>query len=164
MPGLTPKKPKLEALRRRRTLNLHPERVTDPLFQQSEFYDPHDLVQVKYEMLRQVQVDKVPINQSAAAFGLSRPTFYQTQLDFERQGLFGLIPRKKGPRRNHKLTPEVLDYVRQEQAKESSLSAGEIAERVKKRFGTTVHPRSIERALVREKKKRDEQRSGPIEG
>jgi transposase len=163
MPGIAPKKPKLEALRRLRTLNLHPERVADPLFRQSEFYDPHDLVQVKYEMLRQVHVDKAPINQSAAAFGLSRPTFYQAQLDFERQGLFGLIPRKKGPRRNHKLTSEVLDYVRQEQTKESSLSAGEMAELVKKRFGTTVHPRSIERALAREKKKRDEQGSGPIE-
>lgn len=164
MPGMKSKESKVEALRRLRTLNLHPERVTDPLFQQSEFYDPHDLVQVKYEMLRQVQIDKAPINQSTAAFGFSRPTFYQAQLDFERQGLFGLIPRKKGPRRNHKLTPEVLDYVRQEQSKESSLSAGEMAERVKKRFSTAVHPRSIERALVREKKKRDEQCSGPIEG
>ena len=94
MPDLKPEKPKTEALRRQRALNLHPERVTDPLFQQNEFYDPHDLVQVKYEMLRQVQVDKVPINQSAAAFGFSRPTFYQTQLDFERQGLFGLVQEK----------------------------------------------------------------------
>ncbi|MBN1567227.1 MAG: helix-turn-helix domain containing protein [Acidobacteria bacterium] len=164
MPGLKPEKPKTEALRRQRALNLHPERVTDPLFQQSEFYDPLDLVQVKYEMLRQVHVDKVPINQSAAAFGFSRPTFYQTQFDFERQGLFGLIPRKKGPRRNHKLTPEVLDYVRQEQVQEPSLSAGEMADRVKKRFGTVVHPRSIERALMREKKKRDEQHSSATEG
>ncbi len=160
MPGMKSKESKLEALQRLRTLNLHPERVTDPLFQQSKFYDPHDLVQVKYEMLRQVQVDKVPINQSTAAFGFSRPTFYQAQFDFERQGLFGLIPRKKGPRRNHKLTSEVLDYVRQEQSKESSLSAREMAGLVKKRFGTAVHPRSIERALAREKKKRDEQRSG----
>ena len=52
MPYLKPEKPKTEALRRQRALNLHPERVTDPLFQQNEFYDPHDLVQVKYEMLQ----------------------------------------------------------------------------------------------------------------
>ena len=160
MPGIKAKKPKIEALRRLRTLNLHPERVANPLFQQSEFYDPHDIVQVKYEMLRQVQVDKVPINHSTAAFGLSRPTFYQAQFDFEQQGLFGLIPRKKGPRRNHKLTPEVLDYVHQEQEQEPSLSAGEMADRIKKSFGTVVHPRSIERALIREKKKRDERHPG----
>ena len=153
MPGTKPQKPKVEALRRQRTLNLHPERVTDALFQQSEFYDPQDLVQVKYEMLRQVQVDKVPINLSAAAFGLSRPTFYQAQFEFEQRGLFGLIPKKKGPRRNHKLTPEVLDFVRQEQSRESLLSPMEMAGRVKERFGTVVHPRSIERALLRQEKK-----------
>jgi transposase len=164
MTGLKPKKPKVEALRRQRALNLHPERVTDPLFQQSEFYDPLDLVQVKYEMLRQVQVDKVPINQSTTAFGFSRPTFYQAQSDFEHQGIFGLIPRKKGPRRNHKLTPEVLDYVFQEQLQEPTLSAGGMAERIKKSFGTVVHPRSIERALVREKKKRDKRHYGAAHG
>jgi len=153
MVGPTPKKSKIEALQRQRALNPHPERVTDLLFQESEFYDPHDLVQVKYEMLRQVQVDKVPVNQSAAAFGFSRPTFYQAQLDFEQQGLFGLVPKKKGPQRNHKLTPEVLDFVREEKSRESSLSATEMAERIEKRFGTVVHPRSIERALLRQGKK-----------
>jgi len=153
MVGPTPKKSKIEALRRQRALNPHPERVTDLLFQESAFYDPHDLVQVKYEMLRQVQVDKVPINQSAAAFGFSRPTFYQAQLDFEQQGLFGLVPKKKGPQRNHKLTPEVLDFVREEKSRESSLSATEMADRIEKRFGTVVHSRSIERALSRQGKK-----------
>ncbi len=107
MAGAKYKKPKVEALRRQRSLNPHPERVTALLFQESEFYDPQDLVQVKYEMLRQVHVDRVPINQSAAAFGFSRPTFYQAQLDFEQEGLFGLAPKKKGPQRNHKLTAEV---------------------------------------------------------
>jgi transposase len=146
-------KPKIEALRRQRALNPHPERVTDLLFQESEFYDPHDLVQVRYEMLRRVHVDRVPIKQSATAFGFSRPTFYQAQLDFEQEGLFGLVPKKKGPQRNHKLTVEVLDFVREEKSRESSLSAMGMAERIKKRFGTVVHPRSIERALLRQEKK-----------
>src|SRR5678816_538818 len=30
----------------------HPQAVTDPLFRDSAFFDPNDLVQVKYEMLR----------------------------------------------------------------------------------------------------------------
>jgi transposase len=153
MAGPMPKKSKIEALRRQRALNPHPERVTDLLFQESSFYDPHDLVQVKYEMLRRAQVDKMPINQSATVFGFSRPTFYQAQLDFEQQGLFGLVPKKKGPQRNHKMTVEVLDFVCEEKSRESSLSATEMAERIKKRFGTVVHPRSIERALLRQGKK-----------
>jgi hypothetical protein len=39
---------KLEALRQQGTLNLHPEEVTDSRFQEDEFFDPRDLVQVKY--------------------------------------------------------------------------------------------------------------------
>ncbi|WP_311044454.1 MULTISPECIES: hypothetical protein [unclassified Rhizobium] len=31
--------------------------VRDPKFRGSEFFDPHDAVQVKYEMLRRVSVD-----------------------------------------------------------------------------------------------------------
>jgi hypothetical protein len=44
-------------------LNPSPERVTDELFQ--EFFDPRDLVQVKYEMLRRVQTEGQPVGRSA---------------------------------------------------------------------------------------------------
>ena len=44
---------KHEALRKEGTLNPRPRAVTNPLFEESDFFDPHDLVQVKYEMLRQ---------------------------------------------------------------------------------------------------------------
>jgi hypothetical protein len=47
---------KRQTLRRHGTLNPQPESVTHPLFQDSEFFDPDDLLQVKYEMLRQVHV------------------------------------------------------------------------------------------------------------
>src|ERR1700677_699095 len=47
---------KTEALRQHGSLNPHPEAVRHELFQSSEFFDPADLVQVKYEMLRQVLV------------------------------------------------------------------------------------------------------------
>ena len=100
---------KRDALRKQGSLNRYPEQVTDSLFQQSDFFDANDLVQVKYEMLRHVQIDHQPVSQAAAAFGFSRPTYYQAELDFQDQGLFGLIPEKRGPRRAHKLTPEVLE-------------------------------------------------------
>ena len=35
-----------------RVLHPHPETVTAALFQDSAFFDPDDLIQVKYEMLR----------------------------------------------------------------------------------------------------------------
>ena len=68
--------PKTEALRHQGCLNPHPERVTGPLFDASDFFDSRDLVQVKYEMLRRVRAEGEPISESAAAFGFSRPSFY----------------------------------------------------------------------------------------
>jgi transposase len=145
---------KRDSLRREGVLNLHPDGVTDPLFQHSDFFDRDDLVQVKYEMLRRVQIDKQPVSSTASAFGLSRPTFYQTQADFAAKGLAGLLPSKRGPQHPHKLTAEVLDFVNQIRADDPALRLDMVAETVHDRFGVTVHPRSIERALARREKKR----------
>ena len=149
-PKLAP--PKLEALRRHGSLNPHPGRVQDPLFATTDFFDARDLVQVKYEMVRRVRVDGHPVTRSAAAFGVSRPTLYQAQAALARGGLAALVPRKPGPRRAHKLGPEMVDFLHRAQAEEPSLRAPELARRVRARFGRTVHPRSIERALARREK------------
>ena len=49
---------KRNQLARRGALHPHPERVTDPLFQHGPFFDARDAVQVKYEMLRAVRVER----------------------------------------------------------------------------------------------------------
>jgi hypothetical protein len=154
MPNRQRNNSKLDALLRQGTLNPRADYVHHPLFAQGEFFDPRDLVQVKYEMLRQVQIDKAPVSQSAHAFGFSRPTFYQTQLSFELEGLSGLVPRKRGPRGAHKLTAPVMEFVAQARAAEPLLSPGDLAQRVKEQFGLVVHARTIERRLGREKKRR----------
>jgi len=145
--------PKHKALRDSGTINPHPEKVTDELFMERDFFDPCDLVQVKYEMLRHVRIDGKPIHHAARAFGLSRPTFYKAQADYERGGLGGLLPARRGPRRAHKLSEPVMAFVASELAAEESLRAPELAARIKKRFGVEVHPRSIDRALARRQKK-----------
>jgi len=149
-----PPDPKIQALRQRATLNPSPERVSDPLFTASEFFDARDLVQVKYEMVRRVRVDGQPLSHSAAAFGFSRPTLYQAQAAIERGGLAALVPRKPGPRRSHKLDTEVMEFLEALLAEDAALRAVELARRVRERFGRTVHPRSVERALARREKKR----------
>jgi hypothetical protein len=110
MPSKAAKKPKGDTLTRHRTLNPHPKAMTDPLFGTADFFDRDDTAQVKYEMLRRVTVDKQSVTQSATAFGFSRPTYYQAEADFQRDGLFGLLPEKRGPREGHKLTSDVLDF------------------------------------------------------
>ena len=143
---------KQQALRESGTLNPHPERVADGLFATLEFFDPSDLVQVKYEMLRRGAIEGQPVAKAARSFGLSRPTFYKAQEGYQRAGLAGLLPAKRGPRRAHKLSAAVMAFLAEELEADGSLHAPELARRIQQRFGLRVHPRSIERALERRKK------------
>ena len=138
---------KIESLRRHGALNPHPERVTDKQFDSNPFFDPRDLVQVKYEMLRRVCQEYDTVTASAQLFGMSRVTWYQTQRAFERGGLPALCKRKPGPRRRHKLTEEVLAALFKARADDPRISIPELAALLKERFGLKVHRRTIERAL-----------------
>jgi len=146
--------PKARALKQQGGLNPHPEKVADPLFVEHDFFDPKDLVQVKYEMLRRVRLEGRSLTESAAAFGFTRPLFYRAQSAFNENGLSGLLPRRRGPKGPHKLIDEVLDFIVALTKEDESLHARALAPLVEKRFGVSVHPRSIERALDRMKKKR----------
>jgi hypothetical protein len=100
-----------------------------------------------------VCVDGQPVSHSAAAFGFSRPSFYQARAGLERGGLAALVPKRPGPRRSHKLTTEVVDFLLSERSEDPSVSSSALARRVLQRFGRQVHPRSVERAIARREKK-----------
>jgi transposase len=142
---------KHHTLRQTGTLNPRPTRVTDALFTDSDFFDPHDLLQVKYEMLRRVRRDDFTVRQAAQLFGFSRPSFYLAQAAFTRGGLGALVPRKRGPRGAHKLSPKVVAFVERTLAADSG---ADVVAAVRQAFGLSVHRRSIKRALARAKKKR----------
>jgi transposase len=144
---------KRRELARRGALHPHAEQVTDPLFAREPFFDRHDAVQVKYEMLRSVQAEGRPVRQAAAQFGFSRPTFYEARAAFERAGLPGLLPAKKGPKRAHKLSARVLSFVDRQLDSRPPPSLATLSEQIHERFGVSVHPRSIRRALLRRTKK-----------
>ncbi|MGD0984804.1 MAG: helix-turn-helix domain-containing protein [Acidimicrobiales bacterium] len=141
--------PKVGALRAERSLNPHPESVTDDRFTASDFFDARDLVQVKYEMVRRVRVEGDAVSRTASAFGLSRPTFYEAAAALDAGGLPGLVPARPGPRRAHKLTDEVVAFVRDHLEADPSARPADLVELIADRFGVRVHPRSIERALAR---------------
>jgi transposase len=149
----TDRQQKRQTLRRHGTLNPQPDSVIHPLFQNSGFFDPDDLLQVKYEMLRQVHVDQNSISEAAPAFGFSRPSFYQAQSAFQQDGVFGLLPHKRGPQTGHKLTVEVMEFVTQQRSKDPARTPEQLAAAVQKRFRVHVHPRSIQRRLRAEKKR-----------
>ena len=141
--------PKVEALRAERSLNPRPEAVTDERFLSSGFMDARDVVQVKYEMVRRVRVDGEAVSATVRAFGFSRPTFYEAQAVLETSGLAGLVPARPGPRRAHKLTEVVVSFAQGLLVDDPSLTSADLATAIGDRFGITVHPRSVERALAR---------------
>jgi len=144
---------KVRTLQESDTLNPHPERVTDTLFQEHDFFDARDLLQVKYEMLHRVKIEGWSVTQAAAAFGFSRPAFYHAQVAFEREGIVGLFPHKRGPHGAHKLSAEVMQFIEHLTADEATVTSYDLVQRVAERFGVTVHPRTIERARQKCKKK-----------
>lgn len=145
---------KIRVLRASSTLHPHPERVRSPRFAETEFFDPHDLVQVKYETLRAVEIDGQPLSRAAADSGLSRPTVYEAQANFRVRGMEGLLPQKRGPKQPHKLKPEVLQFLEESLASEPELKVTVMVQKVRRRFGMDVHPRTVEKALKKAKRGR----------
>lgn len=143
---------KMAALLEEGTLNSSPEKVCDPRFQGSEFFDAHDLVQVKYEMLRRVSVDRLPVTQATAEYGVSRPSYYQAKANFDEAGLGGLVPKKRGPRGPHKLQGKLLAFAEQQVGQGEPIRARELSRLIREKFSVEVHPRTIERALRGKKK------------
>ena len=139
-------------LKRTGTLNPRPGSVSDTLFKENPFFDPKDLLQVRYEMLRRHSVEGVSIVDVATKFGVSRPTVYQAQAAFQQAGLSGLLPKHRGPKEGHKLSAEVIEYVRTLRAAEPGLTTVACIQAVQEKFGITVHRRSLERALGGQKK------------
>jgi transposase len=154
MMRLSKPSPKRLALDESGTINARADAVRDGAFAHSEFFDPHDLVQVRYEMLRRVSIEGMSITDAVARFGVSRPTFYKAQADFERAGLVGLLPAKRGPHGPHKITDEVMHFIDQARLEDPQLDGPTLVERIQRQFGLAVHRRTVERALARWKKKR----------
>ena len=154
-----PKRRKLDAktaeLDRSGTLNPHPETIVDPLFQNNPFFDPRDLLQTRYEMLRRHRIEGQSIVEATLAFGVSRPTFYHAQTAFTEKGLTGLLPRLRGPKSRHKLSSEVLQHILGLKSADPSVTTVQCVQAIQQRFGISVHRRSLDRALRSKKKRRN---------
>jgi transposase len=144
---MSPDSKKIQALRSSGALNRHPEKVRHPLFREHDFFDPHDMVQVKYESVRAIEFDSRPIAQAALDFGLSRPTIYEARSNLRQTGLEGLVPQKRGPKRPRKLTPEVRRYLEELADSEPDLKAAALVQRIRTRFSIVLHPRTVEKAV-----------------
>ena len=145
---------KKETLQQTSTFNARAKSVCAPLFDNNEFFDARDLLQVKYEAIRAIEKEQRGLSQVSRQFGLSRPTLYEVKKQFEQEGLAGLLPQKRGPKKPHKLTGEILDYAKDWHRNHPECTDYRpLAELIERKFSVTLNPRTLQRALINKAKK-----------
>lgn len=138
---------KADFLSDNRTFHVGHRDVVAPLFQENDFFDPRDLLQVKYEMLRQVRVDKVSVSAASASFALSRACYYEALGRWQQHGILALLPNRPGPRDPHKLTPAVMAAMHSYIANHERWDGADLVEYLWIELGVRVHQRTLEKAL-----------------
>ena len=136
--------------------NHNEKRVKDSLFlKHTNFFDPCDNLQIRYEMIRSHLVDDNSVVEICRRFGISRQSFYTLQDKFNQKGTAGLLYRKPGPQGPSKLTTEVLEFVLQDLQSDRQTSIIEIKSQIQKNFGVLLHRRTIEKLCKDLKQKKN---------
>ena len=141
-------KTKIQRLSETRTLNPDPESVTDPLFANSSFFDPKDLLQVRYEMVRS-HIKETTLKETAARYGMSVATCVRLKRTYREGGLHALIPGRRGPRGPRKITPEMLDFAKEYLEHHGDTSIRTLAKLVSEQFEVSIHFSALHRALAK---------------
>lgn len=140
------KKIKHRHLKKAGLFNPDQERVKDPLFlEHTNFFDPCDNLQIRYEMLRSHLMESDSVVEVCRRFGISRQSFYTIEEKFKQEGTAGLLPKRPGPRGPSKITAEVLEFVLQCLQAGQKISIIEIKSQIQKKFGVSLHRRTIEK-------------------
>jgi hypothetical protein len=142
---------KVEILKENGTFNKRHASVKKQEFLDGGFYDAMDIVQVKYEMLRDGQDPDRSVGAVADDFGFSRTAYYNIREVFKKNGITALIPEKTGPKKPHKLTEVLQDFIEEYADRHPNASAAEIAAAMQNEKGVTVSKRTIERYNAKKK-------------
>ena len=140
-------KTKEQFLKESGTLNPRPKKIKEPRFRSSEFFDPNDLLQVRYELVRDCKQDTKTLSEIARAFGVTRLTVYRLIENFENYGLAGLLPKQRGPKGASKVTFEILSFVNRLVIEDPDKSKTELLDEIREKFGVKLHRRTLEKAL-----------------
>ena len=147
-------KTKIWYLKKGSAFNPKAPEVKDELFLKNDFFDPKDLVQVKYEMLRKVEKEDFKVKEAIHLFGMSRQYYYKLKTAFDRQGMAGLLPEKRGPKYPFKLTDDIVGFINEMVKEEPSVTNQRIAEKIEARFKVAVNARTIQRMRKGQKKRK----------
>ena len=140
-------KKKREFLKKEGILNPNPERVICPKFQNMDFFDPLDLPQVRYEMLRLARVGNVSVSEACRQFGFSREYFYRLERSFMERGYVSLLGSRKGRRPVIALNQEIVNHVAHRKMEEPGLSGEEQRKEIFKIYKVECSRRTVERIV-----------------
>jgi transposase len=139
---------KYDNLKRAGLLHPAPQVVNDPLFREHpEFFDAHDSLQVRYEMIRAHEIDRRSVVEICRRYSISRQTFYTLQQRFVSAGTAGLLFQRPGPKGPSKLTMEVLEFVEQQLEQEPNLRAVQIQSQLERSLEVRLHRRTLQKLL-----------------
>jgi transposase len=127
------------------TYNKNYSKVTEQRFIDDDFYDPQDLAQVKYEMLRTVRESEKSVEDVTKRFGFSRSGFYKIRNSFEKAGISSFVSNKTGPQNARKLTKEYQQFIDSYLMKNHDASSASIAAVIRSEKELVISKRTIER-------------------
>ncbi len=138
---------KAEFLKKEGMLNSKPERVLHPLFQNQAFFDPLDLLQVRYEMLRSARAEELTVTEACHLFGFSREYFYRLERDFMSSGYTGLLGSTRGRRPLVALNQEIVNFIIHRKMSEPRLTGEELRQELKDIYQVDCSRRTVERII-----------------
>jgi len=138
-------------LKKNGTYNKGSGSVTAEEFQGGIFFDPNDLVQVKYEMLRSVAKNKMSVSEASKMYGLSRQSYYINKTAVDDGGIAALIPQKTGPRKAYKLTDRGCQFIDSYICDHPDANTHQVNKALYEATGISVHDRTVTRYLLSKK-------------
>jgi len=138
---------KEDSLLKTNCFNRNHGNVTAGVFGASPFFDSRDIVQVKYEMVRAAENAEGTVADISRSFGFSRKSYYQINEAFQAGGLQALVPKKTGPKKPTKLTPEAAAFIESFLDNKPSAKSSEVSAALEAEVGVSIHPRTIYRYL-----------------
>jgi len=138
---------KIEFLKNEGLLNPKPQAISSPEFHGQEFFDPLDLPQVRYEMLRAARVGIRSVAEVCRQFGFSREYFYQLERAFNRRGYAALVSTRTGRRPILTLNQEMIAFIIHRKVELPSISGEQLRQEISQRYKVSCSSRTVERIV-----------------
>ena len=128
-------------------INPKPERVSHPLFETLNFFDPLDLPQVRYEMIRAARVGNISVSEACKLFGFSREYFYKLERSFMARGYVALLGSTMGRRPIIAINQEVVNFIVHRKIEEPKVSGENLRQEIRRLYNVDCSRRTVERAV-----------------